>query len=68
VTEEAAKEKLGDGSLSGEAHGTSGELHARTNTHAIHTSSLSLSPLSPFFSGYVSPKREIKFKNSKMKW
>jgi hypothetical protein len=58
-----------------EAHGTGGEQHARTNTHAIHTSSLSLSLSLPnksssqpfFFLAMFRQKAKLKIENSKMK-
>jgi hypothetical protein len=56
-----------------EAHGTGGEQHARTNTHAIHTSSLSLSLPNKsssqpfFFLAMFRQKAKLKIENSKMK-
>ncbi len=68
ATEEAAKEKLGNWSPSGGSSrnkwGTAC-AHKHTRNPHILSLSLSLSLLSPFFSGYVSPKSEIE--NSKMK-
>jgi hypothetical protein len=69
VTEEAAKEKLGNGSPSGGSSrnnwGTACAHKHTRNPHILSLSLLSLSVfqtralLSPFFSGYVSPKIEI---------
>jgi hypothetical protein len=71
VTEEAAKEKLGNGSLSGGGSRNKwGTACAHKHTRNPHILSLSLSlslsvfqtrallSVSPFFPGYVSPKSE----------
>ncbi len=68
VTEEAAKEKLGNGSPSGgSSRNRWGAACAHKHTRNPHILSLSLSLSSEqelfsalFFSGYVSPKSEIK--------
>lgn len=71
------RKSSGMGACLEEAHVTSGEQHARTNTHAIHKSSLfqTRALLSPFFYWLLFRQKEklkmfwrnLKFENSKTK-